>query len=122
MPILDIGIVTSDSYKAYPVDLTQSLVDEVARVFKTLQGTIWGKVHFIPPGQYAEDHGTPLGLYPVFVTAIKSGIPKGGVLIDEITKLTQVIAKALNHPDTNIHIIYQPDCGGRIAFGGKVFS
>ena len=96
MPILDIEIVTSDSNQSLPADLTQSLADEAAQVFGAPQGTVWGKVHFIPSAQYAEDHGTPPDVYPVFVTVLKSraraersrGIQKGSELEDEITRLT----------------------------------
>jgi hypothetical protein len=61
-------------------------------------------------------------MYPVFVTVLKSRIPEGSALEDEIAKLTQVIAKVLNRPEANVHIFYQPDGAGRVAFGGKLVS
>ncbi len=128
MPILDIEIVTSDSNQSLPADLTQSLADEAAQVFGAPQGTVWVKVRFIPSAQYAEDHGTPPGAYPVFVTVLKSraraersrSIQKGSALEDEIARLTKAIARILNRPSTNVHILYQPDGAGRVAFGGKL--
>ena len=120
MPILDIELIASDSTPGLPADLTQSLADAVAQVFGTPQGTVWVKVRVIPAAQYAEDNGTPLGVYPVFVTVLKSRVPKGSALEDEIAQLTQVIAEVLNRPDTNVHIFYQPDGTGRVAFGGKL--
>ena len=44
---------------------------------------------------------------------------KGSEFEDEIAQLTQVIAKVLNRPDANVHIFYQPDGAGQVAFGGK---
>jgi phenylpyruvate tautomerase PptA (4-oxalocrotonate tautomerase family) len=81
---------------------------------------VWVKLHVIPSMQYAENGGTPEGLHPVFVTVLKSKIPRGGELEDEITRLTEAIAKVLNRPETNVHIFYQPDGADRVAFGGKL--
>ena len=122
MPILDVEIVASDSTQGLPADLTQSLADTAAKIFGTSQGTVWVKVKTIPSTQYAEDSGKPQGVCPVFVTVLKSRIPEGSALDDEIIKLTQAIAKVLNRPAENIHIFYQPDGAGRIAFGGKLVS
>ena len=120
MPILDIEIVASDSTDSLPVELTQSLADAVAQVFGAPQGTVWVKLQIIPPTQYAEDGGTPIGVHPVFVRVLKSRVPEGGALEDEITQLTKVVASILNRHDTNIHIFYQPDGTGRVAFGGNL--
>jgi phenylpyruvate tautomerase PptA (4-oxalocrotonate tautomerase family) len=126
MPILDIEIISSDSDpltglgRVLPTNLTQSLVDEASQVLDAPVGTVWVKVQIIPSQYYAEDHGTPLGVYPVFVTVLKSRVQKGSALEDEIARLTKVIAKVLNRPEENVHIFYQPDGAGRVAFGGKL--
>jgi len=120
MPILDIELIASNPTQSLPAGLTQSLADAVAQVFGAPQGTVWVKVRVIPSAQYAEDNGTPLGVYPVFVTVLKSRVPERSALEDEIARLTQVIAEVLNRPNTNIHIFYQPDGAGRVAFGGKL--
>jgi phenylpyruvate tautomerase PptA (4-oxalocrotonate tautomerase family) len=44
-------------------------------------------------------------MQPVFVTVLKAQIPKGGALEDEIARLTRVIARFLNLPEANIHIL-----------------
>jgi phenylpyruvate tautomerase PptA (4-oxalocrotonate tautomerase family) len=120
MPILEVEIVASDSTPSLPADLTQSLADAAAQVFGAPQGTVWVKLRVIPPAHYAEDHGKPFGVYPVFVTVLKSQAPGGGALEGEISQLTQAIAKVLNRPEANIHIFYQPDGAGRAAFGGRL--
>jgi len=120
MPILDIEIVAPDSTQGLPAELTQSLADEAAHVFGTPQGTVWVKVRIIPSAHYAEDHGKPEGVYPVFVTVLKSRASEGSTLEDEIYRLTNAIATVLSRPAANVHIFYQPDGAGRVAFGGKL--
>ena len=120
MSILDIEIVTPDSTQSLPADLTQSLADEAAQIFNAQAGTVWVKVHIIPLTQYAENNGKPASVYPVFVTVLKSRVPQGSELEEEIARLTKVIANVLNRSETNVHIFYQPDGAGRIAFGGKL--
>ena len=120
MPILDIEIVAPDSTLSLPADLTQSLADEAAQVFCAQAGTVWVKVRLIPLAHYAENNGTPAGTYPVFVTVLRSRVQKGDELKNEIARLTQVIANVLNRPETNVHIFYQTDGAGRVAFGEKL--
>jgi phenylpyruvate tautomerase PptA (4-oxalocrotonate tautomerase family) len=120
MPILDIEIVASDSTPGLPAGLTQALADEAAQAFGAPPGTVWVKLRVVPPEHYAEDHGRPAGVYPVFVTVLKSRVPEGSALEDEIARLTRVIASVLKCPETNVHIFYQPDGAGRVAFGGKL--
>ena len=120
MPILDIEIVSSDSTSSLPANLTQTLANKTAQVFDAGPGRVWGKLRVIPPEQYAENGGLPKGVYPVFVTVIKSRVPEKSALEDEISKLTKAIAKVLNRPETNIHILYQPDGAGRVVFGGQL--
>jgi len=119
MPILDVEIIASDSHSGLPADLAQSLADAVTQVFDVPSGRVWVKLRVTPSAQYAENGGVPEGVLPVFVTVLESRVPKGSALKDEATQLTKVIAKVLEHPESNVHIFYQPDGAGRVAFGGK---
>jgi hypothetical protein len=74
----------------------------------------------IPSAHYAEDHGRPLGVHPVFVTVLKSHITDKNALEREISLLTSEIAGVLNRSETNIHIAYQTEGAGRVAFGGQL--
>ena len=120
MPILDIEIIATDSAPDLPAYLTQTLADATARVFGATEGTVWVKLRLIPPTQYAENGGTPKGVSPVFVTVLKSRVPERSALEDEIAQLTRIIAGIFERPEANIHILYQPDGVGRVAFGGKL--
>ena len=122
MPILDIEIVTSASIQILPADLTQSLADKAAQIFGASQGRVWVKVRVIQPDHYAENGNMPEEVHPIFVTVLKSKVPEGSELENEIAGLTQAIAKVLNRPETNVHILYQPDGAGRVPFGAKLVS
>lgn len=120
VPILEFELVESEASPSLPAGLAQSLADAAAQVFGASQGTVWVKMRVIPSAQYAEDHGKPESVFPVFVTVLKSRVPEGSELEDEIVRLTQVIAFILNRPEANVHIFYQPDGAGRVAFGGNL--
>jgi phenylpyruvate tautomerase PptA (4-oxalocrotonate tautomerase family) len=120
MPILDIEIVVSDSTPGLPAGIAQSLADAAAEAIGAPVGTVWVKLRVLPSTHYAEDHGKPEGVYPVFVTVLKSRVPGGSALEDEIQRLTEAIATVLNRPQENVHILYQPDGAGRVAFGGRL--
>lgn len=120
MPILDIEIVASDSTSSLPAKLTQSLADAAAQVFESPPGRVWVKARIIPSTGYAENGGIPKGVHPVFVTVLKSRVPTGAALKDEIAGLTRVISKVLERPEENIHIFYQADGTGWVSFGGKL--
>jgi len=120
MPILDIEIVAPDSAPGLPADLTQSLADEAAPAFGAPKGTVWVKLRVLPLSQYAENGGLPEGVHPVFVTVLKSRVREGSALEEEITRLTEILARVLDRPKSNIHIFYHPDGAGRVAFGGKL--
>jgi hypothetical protein len=59
-------------------------------------------------------------VHPVFVTVLKSKVPEGSALEGEVSRLTQAVAKLLDRPEANIHIIYQPDGRGRVGFEGSL--
>ena len=120
MPILDIEIVAPDSAPGLPADLTQSLADETAPAFGAPERTVWVKLRILPLSQYAENGGLSEGVYPVFVTVLKSRVWEGSALEEEINRLTEILARVLSRPKSNIHIFYQPDGAGRVAFGGKL--
>ena len=120
MPILDVEFVASDTDLNTQRDLTQSLADVAANVFGTPQGTVWVKLRFLPAAYYAEDHGKPDGVYPVFVKVLKAYVPEETALESEISRLTKSVAAVLGRPEANVHIFYQPNAAGRTAFGGNL--
>jgi phenylpyruvate tautomerase PptA (4-oxalocrotonate tautomerase family) len=84
-------------------------------------GSTWVKLRAIPSGNYAENGaGVAPDAYPVFVTILKRQLPQADIIHNEVARLTDAIAAICNRQSENVHIVYEPDGKGRIAFGGKI--
>lgn len=121
MPIVDIEIVLRVN-EAIREEMVSELADELGDIFHSSPGKTWVKVHLLAADQYAENGGRPDGVYPVFVTVMKSEFPSLEEMQNEVTKITGAVAQICGRPSENIHVIYQPEAGGRVAFGGKIVS
>lgn len=69
---------------------------------------------------YEENGGKEIGVYPVFVSVIKSKLPAIDKLQIEVEKITSAVAQICGRPSTLVHVIYEPQGRARVAFGGKV--
>jgi phenylpyruvate tautomerase PptA (4-oxalocrotonate tautomerase family) len=119
MPILDVELVLAPG--EMPVsDLAARLADAAAQVFASAPGQTWVKLHFLEANLYAENGGEAATIHPVFVTVLKSIVPAAAELQAEIRQLSAAIAQACDRAEENVHIMYQPGGGGRVAFGGKL--
>lgn len=119
MPVLDIELVLAPGET--PVsDLAAQLADAGGEVFATAPGRTWVKLRYLDSSLYAENGSGGAGPHPVFVTVLKSSIPQSGELAAEIRQLTEAIARVCDRPVENVHILYQPDAAGRVAFGGNL--
>jgi hypothetical protein len=75
----------------------------------------------LPKHCYAENGiETPDGWNSVFVTVLKAQRPTGSALEAEVRALTEGVARVCGRPVENVHILYEPDAQGRIAFGGSL--
>jgi len=119
MPIVDIEIVLRAD-ESVDKGMVSDLADELGDIFHTPQGGTWIKVHPLSADQYAENGGTPTGVYPVFVSIIKSKLPSLEETQNEAAKITGAVAQICGRPSENVHVIYQPEGRGRLAFGGKL--
>src|SRR5215216_2753952 len=121
MPIIDIEIVlrANESIRDHMVS---ELADELGEIFHSPPGETWIKVHPLSTDQYAENGGRPDGIYPIFVTVVKSKLSSFEESQKEMTKITGAVAQICGRPSDTIHVIYQPECRGRVAFGGKIVS
>ena len=118
MPILDVEIVTSESLGG---GLAARIADMAAQVFGGPPASTWVRVRSLPQEHYAEN-GTPSpeGWHSVFVTVLKAQRPAGLALEAEVRALTEGVARVCGRPVENVHILYEPDAQGRIAFGGSL--
>ena len=119
MPILEIEIVGEPA-----ADIRDGLAQRIADVAGPLFGSdpqeTWVRLRILPPGQYAENGGTPGGVAPVFVSVLRRRNPEGEELEREVVELTAAIAIACGRPKENVHVRYEPPGADRQAFGGRL--
>jgi len=121
MPIVDIEIVLRPN-EAIREDMASELADELGEIFQSSPGRTWIKVHLLSAAQYAENGGRLEGVYPVFVTLMKSELSLMEEMQKEVAKITGAVAQICGRPSENVHVIYQPEARGRVAFGGEIVS
>lgn len=120
MPILEVEVVTGPDETA-PPDLARRLADAAAEAMAQPPGRTWVRLRTLPAGLYAEDGGgPPAGVRPVFVSVLKARRPAADALAEEAARLAAALAAACGRPVENVHILYEPDAAGRIAFGGEL--
>lgn len=120
MLILDLEIVVADG-EELESGLARKLAEAAGKILGAPAGKAWVKVRALPRGQYAENGEAPAGLLPVFVNVLKSQIGSPAERTAEAAKLSEAIAQAIGRAAENVHILYEPDASGRVAFGGELF-
>jgi len=121
MPIVDIEIVLK------PDEIIQSgmiaeLADQLGEIFGSSNGGTWVKVNELPENHYAENGGKEEGVYPIIVSVLKSKLPPPEEMQKEVEKITSAVAQICGRSSENVHVIYQPEGKGRVAFGGKIVT
>jgi len=122
MPLVDVAIVLRPQ-ESLRATLARELADRIGEVLDSSPGSTWVTVRAIPADQFAENHAESAAeVRPVFVTILKSKLPPRDLLQREVSALTPAIARVCGRPEQHVHIIYQPDGMGRVAFGGVVVT
>lgn len=121
MPIVDIEIVLRPD-ETIQHTMVSELADELGEIFHSPSKGTWVRVHGLPTDHYAENGGTAIVVYPIFVSIIKSMLPSADEMQKEAEKITGAVAQICNRPSVNVHVIYQPEARGRLAFGGQLVS
>ncbi len=121
MPILEIEILKRSPEDSLSKATVQELADAAGRILDTSVGRTWVKVRDLPISQYAEnDCQLEESVRPVMVTILKAKLPSREALKREVADLTRAFAEILDRPSKNVHIKYEPEGSGRIAFGGNL--
>ena len=116
MPIFDIELVGDDVQSAGTV---QKLADDLGELLGSNKAGTWVRLHYLPRIQYAEnDTGIDESVRPVFVSVLKARLEDEDRLATEATAIAGKVSELLERPMQNIHVLFQPDAAGRIAFGG----
>lgn len=121
MPILRVEIVTRPGQAIRP-GIAQELADRTAGIFDSEPGGTWVSVHVLDRDFYAENNSAAADIFPVFVSVLKAKLPSPETLQMEITRLAEAVAHICDRPKENVHILYQPEGAGRIAFGGRLVT
>jgi hypothetical protein len=120
MPILEVEVVTHPG-ETLPAGLASVIADQVGEIFGSNPGGTWVRLRTLAASAYAEDGGGPEpGIFPVFVSILKSRLPAPEAIEIEAGQLAQAIGSLCGRPSENVHILYLPEAAGRIAFGGKL--
>lgn len=120
MPIVDVEVVTgaTDS-EAISKEALQRLADQLGSLFGSELGGTWIRLRSIDQNAYAENRAAVgPGERPIFVNILRAEMPARAALRQEITKVAEIVARTLDRPRENVHVIYAPGASGRIGFGG----
>ncbi len=122
MPIVDIELLQADGSQTSTTsasDLPQRIADGLGEVFGTQPAQTWVKVHYHDRTHYAENHSIlPAEAKAAMVKVLKSEIPEPDALKEEARRVAETVASICNYPLENVHVLYEPQALGRIAFGG----
>ena len=120
MPILSVQLIGAPP-AAVLRGLPQRVADAAGEVFRTPPQTTWVTVSVVPRSRYAENGGgPPRGAKPVLVRVVKGVWPSRAAMEGEVEALTKAIARAVRRPPAGVHVVYEPEAAGRIAFGGRL--
>lgn len=120
MPIFEVELVGLPD-DAHLGELARRIAEAAARVFHSAPGETWVKLTVIPLERYAENGGgPPEGVIPVFVRVLKRRVERGERQQAEVKALTTAVAEVCRRPPENVHLVYEPDAEGRVAFGGRI--
>ncbi len=117
MPILDVQLVGA---APPPADLAQRIADAAGDVLSSRPQGTWVRVQCLDPTAYAENGGAAAGVQPVFVGVLLAQRPEPSLLSPMARRLADTIAEICDRPAENVHILFEPDARGRIAFGGDL--
>jgi len=121
MPIVDIEIVLKPD-ETVVNEMVSELADRLGEIFSSPKNGTWVKVYRIAAHHYAENQGKESDAYPIFVSVLKSRLPAPDEMQKEVDAITDIVAQICHRPPGFVHVIYQPEGKGRVAFGGKVVT
>ena len=119
MPIVDIELVADDPDAGRGPPL-QALADELGDLFGSGPGGTWVKLRATDPAGYAENQTVGGAFAPVFVNIVKHQLPDENERRREVAAVAEIVARTLDRPRENVHVLYAPSAEGRIGFGGEL--
>ncbi|MFP3854090.1 MAG: hypothetical protein ACLFWD_07330, partial [Anaerolineales bacterium] len=81
----------------------------------------WVRLSYVGLDDYAEaGGGPPPGVLPVFVRVLLADVPERQDRRELARELSSRVAKKVNRPIENVHLLFEPPGRGRVAFGGRL--
>ncbi len=119
MPILTIECVCDTSEPGPQSNQIHALADSLGDLFDSPAGGTWIKLRCLPREHYAENFITAdTTIRSTFVTVIHRVLPGEAQLAIQAQEIATRVAKELQRPVPNVHVIFEPAGAGRVAFGG----
>ena len=124
MPIVDVEVVTgATDPEAIGKEALQLLADELGSLFGGDPGGTWVRLRTIDRNAYAENRAAVRpDARPTFVNILRAETPERGTLRREMKKVAEIVARTLDRPPENVHVLYAPGAIGRIGFGGSLLE
>ena len=90
-------------------------------LFDSEPGGTWIRLRSIDRRGYAENR-TLLdeSVRPTFVSVLRYELPDAVELRREMAGIAEAVARILDRPRENVHVLYSPRAKGRIGFGGEL--
>ena len=125
MPIVTIETLSdaplSDGDALPTSDQLQSLADALGELFGSHPSGTWVRARQQQRAYYAENMiEISREMRPVIVEILKSQLGTEKERAIEAAAVCALVAQVLGRRTENVHVIYQPDARGRVAFGGKL--
>ena len=117
MPIVDVEIVSRDG--GLPHGTANKLADAIGAALEAPIGATWVRVRVLDADRYAES-GTATGIRPVFVSILRRTLPDLGARASMSRAVASAVSAILGRPHENVHVIWEPEGAGRVAFGGEL--
>ncbi len=124
MPIVDVEVVTGAADpEVIGKETLQLLADELGSLFGSDPGGTWVRLRSIDQNAYAENRAV-IGsdARPTFVNILRAELPEHAALRREMIKVAEIVARRLDRPQENVHVLYAPGASGRIGFGGALLE
>jgi phenylpyruvate tautomerase PptA (4-oxalocrotonate tautomerase family) len=117
VPIVDVELVSDDDL---PPSLAPRLADVLGEALSSRPQGTWLRLRRLEHSRYAENGGAGDDVHPVFVTVLEHVRPTGPDLVDRIARVTAAVAEATGRDPAHVHVLYDADARGRLAFGGRL--
>lgn len=125
MPIVTIETLSDDpdsGTDALPTpDQLQSLADSLGALFGSHPSGTWVRARQQQRAYYAENMiEVSRNMRPVIVEILKSDLGSEKERAIEAAAVSALVGQTLGRDTQHVHVIYQPEARGRVAFGGQL--